>query len=346
MEKRTRRSFLKTAAAATGVLSVSGSPLAALGNSKLSLGLWDHWIPGANEALKKSVEAWGKGNKVEVTIDFITSIGNKLQLTGAAEARAGSGHDILTFWRWDGTLYQDKLEPLNEVADAVQKKYGNFDANATWLSYQGGKWITLPSPIGSHTYPLETRIDLWKQHAGIDVVDIFPADARKRDKKKVEAWDWKRFLEGAKKVHAAGFPFGGSIAENSDSNSWLAPLFLSFGSVAVNDKNDITIESDATLQALEYLKELTKSMPPDIYGWDDASNNRLLISGKGSVILNPPSAWAVAKRDRPEVAAQVWHHDVPRGPKGRFRGSVLYTWGVWKFAKNKARRRKIGRAHV
>jgi len=336
MAEQTRRKFLKTAAMGAAALSVPAFPHVSRGAGKLGLGLWDHWVPGTNTALKAIIEEWGKANNVELQIDFITTIGNKLQLTGAAEARAGSGHDIMTFWRWDGAAHKEKLEPVNDVAETIQKKYGNFDPNATYLSRQEGQWITLPSPIGSHTYPLETRMDLWKQHAGIDVVDIFPADVKKRNKTKVDGWDWKKFLEGAKKVHAAGFPFGASIAENSDSNSWLAPLFLSFGSVAVTEKGEISIESDATLAALEYLKELTKSMPPDIYGWDDASNNRLLISGKGSAIFNPPSAWAVAKRDQPAVAAQVWHHDAPRGPKGRFRGSVLYTWGIWKFSKNKA----------
>ncbi len=331
-----RREFLKTVAAGTAAASVVGFPHVARAQTKLSLGLWDHWVPGANNVLKAIIEEWGKTNKIDVQVDFITSIGNKLQLTGAAESRAGSGHDILAFWRWDGSIYRDKLEPLNDVAETLQKKYGKFDENATWLSRIDGKWVTLPSPIGSHTYPLETRMDVWKKEAGIDVQDIFPADVKKRDKKKGDAWDWKMFLAGAKKVHAAGLPYGASIAENSDSNSWLAPLFLSFGAMPMNEKGDITIESEGTLEALEYLKELTKYMPPDIYGWDDASNNRLLISGKGSAIINPPSAWAVAKRDRPDVASQVWHHDVPRGPKGRFRGSVLYTWGVWKFAKNKS----------
>jgi hypothetical protein len=345
MEQSSRRSFLKTVTAGAAASTVAGFPHVARAQTKLTFGLWDHWVPGANDVLKGIILDWGKANKVEVGIDFITSIGNKLQLTGAAEARAGSGHDILTFWRWDGTMYKEKLEPLNDVVDTIQKKYGNFDANATWLSRQEGKWSTLPSPIGSHTYPLETRMDVWKKEAGIDVQDIFPADVKKRDKKKVDAWDWKMFLAGAKKVHAAGLPFGASIAENSDSNSWLAPLFLSFGATPMTEKGDITIESEGTLEALEFLKELTKSMPPDIYGWDDASNNRLLISGKGSAVINPPSAWAVAKRDRPEVAAQVWHHDVPRGPKGRFRGSVLFTWGVWKFAKNKAAAKDL-LAHV
>lgn len=231
----------------------------------------------------------------------------------------------MAFVTWDGTKYKDKLEPVNDVAEAIIKKYGPFNENATYLNFQDGQWITLPSPIGSHTYPLETRIVLWRQHAGIDVVDIFPPDVKKRNRAKVEAWDWKRFLEGAKKVHAAGFPVGMSIAENIDSNDWLGPLFASFGSTFVTEKGEITIESDATLEALEFLKELTRYMPPDIYAWDDASSNRWLISGKGSAIVNPPSAWTVAKRDQPAIAAQVWHHDMPRGPKGRFRGSLPFT---------------------
>ena len=52
--------------------------------------------------------------------------------------------------------------------------------------------------------------------------------------------------------------------------------------------------------------------------WDDASNNKWLVSGKGAMIMNPPSAWAVAKRDAPQVAEQCWTHGFPVGPKGRF----------------------------
>ena len=75
--------------------------------------------------------------------------------------------------------------------------------------------------------------------------------------------------------------------------------------------------------------------PPNVYAWDDAGNNRWLISGKGSAIINPPSAWAVAMRDNPKVGEQVWHHSMPRGPKGRFAGQLPFFYGIWNFSKNK-----------
>jgi ABC-type glycerol-3-phosphate transport system substrate-binding protein len=62
---------------------------------------------------------------------------------------------------------------------------------------------------------------------------------------------------------------------------------------------------------------------------DDASNNKWLVSGKGALILNPPSAWAVAKRDAPKIAEQLWTHGMPAGPQGRFAA-------IWNFSKNKS----------
>ena len=59
-------------------------------------------------------------------------------------------------------------------------------------------------------------------------------------------------------------------------------------------------------------------LPPDVPAWDDASNNKWLISGKGTLILNPPSAWAVAKRDAPAVAELCWTHGFPGGAEGPF----------------------------
>ena len=88
-------------------------------------------------------------------------------------------------------------------------------------------------------------------------------------------------------------------------------------------------------QALEFYKKLIAFLPPDVAAWDDASNNKWLVSGKGAMIMNPPSAWAVAKRDAPQVAEQCWTHGFPAGPKGRFAPYLPYFWSIWTFSKNK-----------
>src|SRR5258708_35602760 len=52
--------------------------------------------------------------------------------------------------------------------------------------------------------------------------------------------------------------------------------------------------------------------------------------------MNPPSAWAVAKRDNPKVAEQLWTFPSPKGPKGRYDPGLPYFWGIWKFSNNKS----------
>ena len=91
-----------------------------------------------------------------------------------------------------------------------------------------------------------------------------------------------------------------------------------------------------TAQAMEMARKIMEVSPPEVFAWDDAGNNRWLISGKGSGIMNPPSAWAVAKRDNPKVAEQCWTHPVPKGPSGRFVGQLPQFYGLWAFSKNKS----------
>jgi len=52
--------------------------------------------------------------------------------------------------------------------------------------------------------------------------------------------------------------------------------------------------------------------------------------------MNPPSAWAVAKRDAPQIAEKCWTHGMPAGPKGRYAPFLPYFWGIWSFSQNKS----------
>ncbi|MEZ5933776.1 MAG: extracellular solute-binding protein [Alphaproteobacteria bacterium] len=328
-----RRKFVQTTALATGAILAAPYIKTAHSAGTLALGMWDHWVPGANDVLAKMCQDWGEANNVEVTLDFITSIGFKNQVTAAAEARARTGHDIFALPTWDVTIHRESLEPVDDLIEELIKQYGPYIETAAYLCQHDGSWKAVIAPTGSHTYPMVSRLDLFKEHAGIDLQALFPAGPR--DQAKVDAeWTYANFLEAAKKLHAAGHPFGNPIGPTSDSQDWLGPLFLSFGAEMVNADGEITVDSDATRAALDYVKQLTQYMPPDVYAWDDAGNNRWIISGTGSCIQNPPSAWTVAVRDQPETGAQLWHHDTPSGPAGRFRGSLPYTWGIWNFSQN------------
>src|SRR5262249_25213924 len=120
------------------------------------------------------------------------------------------------------------------------------------------------------------------------------------------------------KLHKAGYAFGLPMGVTTDTQNWVGALFRSFGADLVDASGKITVKTDAVRSVLDYGKRIMEYLPPDVPAWDDASNNKWLISGKGSLIMNPPSAWAVAKRDAPQVAEKCWTHGMPKGAQGRF----------------------------
>src|SRR6266566_3410124 len=142
-------------------------------------------------------------------------------------------------------------------------------------------------------------------------------------------------VNAAEACQKAGFPFGIGLGTTPDSVDTAGAIFHSFGAMLVDAKGNVTVKSDPVRQALEYYTKLAKFFPPDAPAWDDSSNNKWLISGRGALIMTPPSAWAVAKRDAPQVAEQCWTHGMAAGPKGRFAPCVPYFWGIWSFGKNK-----------
>ena len=330
---RARRRFL-VGAGAVG-LTAFAMPYIKTARSagKLSIGTWDHWVPGANEVLREICEQWGADNGIEVNVDFITSIGNKLLLTAQAESRAKTGHDVFVQPLWFPSMFRHRLEPVDDVVEDIISEHGALHPSAKFLAYLDDVWRASPAPAGSLNYASVSRLDLYEEHAGIKLKEIFPA-GNERDSALVNTWTYEAFLSAAEKLHGAGKSFGAPIAPTPDGNQWLAALFAAYGSEVVNESVEITVDSDETRVVLEYLSRLTQYMPESVYAWDDASNNRWLISGEGSSIFNPPSAWAVANRDNPDVAKHVWHHDAPRGPRGRFRADSPFFWGIWDFSQN------------
>src|ERR1700760_3249015 len=130
-----RRGALKLTAAATALPLVHIRTAGAAG--KLSISLWDHWVPGGTEAMRKQVADWAAKNKVEVNADY-TSQGPKLVMNAAAEAQAKAGHDFVPLLQWDSIAYSDHLEPVDDVIDYLVGKYGTYDPGVEYLAKSNG----------------------------------------------------------------------------------------------------------------------------------------------------------------------------------------------------------------
>ena len=330
--KVSRRRFVGGTAALSTALVAAPFVRGAYAAGKLSIGFWDHWVPDANKATESLVKEWAEKEKVEVQIDYITSNGNKLLLTTAAESQAKSGHDILAINTWLPARYADQLMPVDDIMGDLIKTHGAVNNTVEYLGKINGKWLAVPATAGSQIKGPCSRIDLLKKHANIDIQAMYPAGSAP----KADDWNLDTFLKAAEACHKGGNPFGIGLGTTSDNVDTIGAIFHSFGAVMVDAKGEIVVKNDQVRQALDYYKKLMAFLPADVAAWDDASNNKFLVSGQGSMIMNPPSAWAVAKRDAPKIAEQCWTHGFPKGPKGRYAPFLPYFWGTWNFSKNQS----------
>ena len=103
-KKLSRRQFVAATALSSAALITAPYVRGAHAAGKLTMGFWDHWVPGANEASTALVNEWAAKEKVEVSIDYITSQGSKNLVTIAAEGSPGAGRQALARYPRDAEL--------------------------------------------------------------------------------------------------------------------------------------------------------------------------------------------------------------------------------------------------
>ena len=309
-KKLSRRQFVAATALSSAALITAPYVRGAYAAGKLSIGFWDHWVPGANKASTDLVNEWAAKEKVEVSIDYIPSQGNKILLTIAAEAQAKSGHDILAMPTWWPHAHAEQLEPVNDIMEPLIKQNGEVNGTVQ-ISRQGRRQMA-------------RRSRLRRQPDQGALLAYRPDEEACRHRRPGNV-SGRRGAEGRQLDHGhvpesrRGLPQGRRSLRHrprrdqrqrryrrARSSSRSAPKL-------VDAKGNVVVKTDDVRQALEYYKKLMAFLPPDAPAWDDASNNKWLVSGKGAMIMNPPSAWAVAKRDAPQVAEQCWTHGFPVG---------------------------------
>ena len=332
-----RRDSLKLAAGAAALPLVHIRTAGAAG--RLALGFLDHWVPKGNEVIRAQVERWAEPNKVEVRVDFITIIGNKIVVTAAAEDAAESGHDVMWLPGWEVHNHGHKLEPVDDVVGRLEAKYGKLDGLFQYANKVDGHWMGVPTSVSTVYQSPCGRIDYFKQFCGIDLTEMYPAKPVRTAL--AGAWTYDTFLRCAEQLQKAGKPIGIGLGTTQDSLDIVGSFCAAFGVQFVDAKGNVTVNSDNTRRMLEYYKKLVAFLPPDIYSFDNATDNRMLIADHSALIYNPPSAWAVAKRDAPHVAEQCWTFPTPAGPAGRFLPIDPASWGIWSFSHNKTAAKEL-----
>src|ERR1700751_4175405 len=239
--KLSRRQFVAATATTSAALIAAPYVRGAYAAGKLSMGFWDHWVPGANKTSTDLVNEWAAKEKVEVQIDYITSQGSKNLVTIAAEAQAKAGHDILAMPNWWPHAHSEVLEPVNDIMEPIIKQNGAVNDTVNYLGRADGKWLGVPACIGSQIKGPCSRIDLMKKFAGIDVQQLYPAGSPPN----ADNWTLDTFLKAAEACQKGGYPFGIGLGETTDSVDTAGAIFLSFGAELVSANGDLPVTTDA-----------------------------------------------------------------------------------------------------
>src|SRR6185369_3629336 len=104
-----RRQFLKTSAGAAAGMSwlAGGRPPAFAQKRGLTFFSWNHFVPAADDELRRQAEAFGKANNCSVRVDTVAHLQMPAKI--AAEAQSQAGHDMFRAAGADAFLYENLL---------------------------------------------------------------------------------------------------------------------------------------------------------------------------------------------------------------------------------------------
>ena len=287
-----------------------GASLRVLRPSKFVQGDETLWM----ENTKKFSDATG----VKVRVD--NESWEDLRPKTAVAANIGSGPDVVLAWNDDPFQYPDKLLDLTDLADYLGKKYGGWYPAAEMLGKLEGRWIAMP--IGASGGAMVYRKS-WMEEAGFKE---FPHDLD----------GFLALCQGLQKInHPAGFALGNATG---DGNGWTHWLIWSHGSSLVDEKNNVVIDNDNTIKALEYGKKLYETFIPGTSSWLDPSNNKAFLAGEIGLTSNGISIYYAAKNSKDDavraMAEDIYHTNYPIGPVGKpTEGGTVVNTMIFKHSK-------------
>jgi len=325
-----RRTFLKVGAAGLGAAALGNLPSpvfaqapAVLKGTKLSILQGTYFIAPGQDLYKKQAQEWGKANGVEVSTDFLNWPDLQPKIAAAIEA---GGTDIVELWPSWNYLYQNSLLDMTPEAEAFGKRGGGFEKYVLNSAPVNGRYLGIPH--GMSNASMNYRIS-WFKAAGAQNAE---------DGAKIDV-TWDEYHAIAKKCKAAGHPFGQALGHSTgDPPGFCYPYMWSHGAMEV-DKEGKSIQFNKP-QFVEGMRKFIEAWKDgyDTTGtsWDDSNNNRAFLSGLISCTYNGSSIYFAAKKDQPQIAKDMDHMLIPKGPAGRFYWLGSRTFAILKNSKNVA----------
>jgi multiple sugar transport system substrate-binding protein len=309
-----RRRFLRTSAVAGLSLTALGRAPAYAQKRELSFLSWNHFVPAADDELRKQAEAFGKAAGATVRVDTIAHL--QLNAKFAAEAQSQSGHDMIRTHDAVPFLFENQLAEVGDVVDKLGKQYGGWYPFAAESCQAKSGWRAVPWFWIS--FPATYNMAHFKK-AGVE----YPRT-------------WAELLQHGRVLKKQGNPVGIALSQCGDAMTTYWSIAWCHGAKVLDvDGKTPAINSEKTAQVIEFYKELYKdAMDPEVLSWDDASNNRGILSGKYSWIHNPISPYNAALKEKMPIADDINHHPTPAGPSGSHNSPGINAVGIWKFSKN------------
>ena len=317
-----RRDFIK----ATGIGAVVAGagptiiiPRRSYGASKtLKILQWNHFVPGYDKWFNNTyTKEWGAKNGIEVIVDNIGLAG--INARAAAEVSAQKGHDLFMFL-WPPPDMEDQVIDHKEIYQECEKKYGKAidlaiksTYNPKTKKYYGFSDSYVPDPINYDK-------DLWG--------DIGMA-------KGPDTWDDMR-VGGAKIKKKHGIPVGVGLSAEIDTGMAMRAIMYSHGASVQDEAGNLVLNSKNTLESIKFVKALfEEAMTPEVLAWDASSNNRAMLSGKVSAVLNAISVTRTAENEKMPIADRIMITKAAKGPVRRIGlEHVMDVYVIWKFAEN------------
>ncbi|MDJ1157543.1 extracellular solute-binding protein [Chelatococcus sp. SYSU_G07232] len=315
----TRREVIKTfagAGVAVGLGPLVHARRAHAAKNTLKILQWSHFVPGYDKWFNTQyVKEWGEKNDTDVIVDNINLA--LIESRAAAEVSAQKGHDLVLFLS-PPAVFEDQVVDLTDVYAESARKHGTPIDLAVKSTYNPRTKRYFAFSDSFVPDPIDYRTDLWGD------VGMKP-----------DSWDDVRV--GGKKIKDKHrIPVGIGLSAELDTAMAMRAIMYSFGAHEQDAEGNLTINSPHTLEALKFVKALfEEAMTPEVLAWDASSNNRQMLAGRSSLVLNAISITRTGENDKLPIHEKIALAKAAKGPVRRIGlEHVMNCYAIWKFSDN------------